>query len=89
MPVPVQAGAPSPGSGGREAALRDALLDAQYCTRLQPGWAKGYGRCGAVLLALQQWEEAQSAYEEGLELEPANATLRAGLTCSAKRGVAS
>jgi Lon protease-like protein len=49
-----------------------ALRDAQLLLRLRPEWAKGYGRAGAAYLLLRRWEEAQSAFQHAMELEPNN-----------------
>lgn len=56
-----------------------ALEDGEHAVRLKPDWGKGYGRKGAALVALGEYEEAVEAYSQGLALEPANAQLQAGL----------
>lgn len=57
----------------------DALADARKCVELAPTWAKGYSRLGLALFKLGKGEEAAEAYEKGLELEPDNEALKAGL----------
>jgi len=56
-----------------------ALEDADNCVRVNASWAKGYGRRGAALHGLQQYDEAQKCYEEGLKIDPANTMLKNGL----------
>lgn len=56
-----------------------ALEDAAQCVALAPSFAKGYGRQGAALFALRRLEEAEEAYEAGLQVDPANAALKEGL----------
>ncbi|GJE84765.1 heat shock protein sti1 homolog [Phanerochaete sordida] len=55
-----------------------ALEDAEQCVKINPAWSKGYARKGAALHGLRRYEEAISAYEEGLKLEDSPA-LRKGL----------
>ncbi|RWW36943.1 hypothetical protein BHE74_00057995, partial [Ensete ventricosum] len=57
-----------------------ALADARKTVELKPDWAKGYGRLGAAHLGLGDAGQAVSAYEKGLELDPANEALKVGLT---------
>ncbi len=52
-----------------------ALQDAYACTRLKPGWAKGYSRLGGCFLRLNRPAEAIAALEKGLELEPFNTEI--------------
>ena len=40
---------------------------------------QGFSRLGAALAFLDRHDEAISAYKKGLEIDPANATLRSGL----------
>lgn len=63
-------------------ALKDcegALGDAAACVGLKPEWAKGHGRQGAALHALRRHDASVAAYERGLEVEPFNQPLQAGL----------
>ncbi|URE39442.1 Heat shock protein [Musa troglodytarum] len=57
-----------------------ALADARRTVELKPDWAKGYGRLGAAHLGLGDAGQAVSAYEKGLELDPANEALKVGLS---------
>ncbi|XP_013187175.1 stress-induced-phosphoprotein 1 [Amyelois transitella] len=56
-----------------------ALEDANKTVSLNPTWSKGYSRKGSALAYLGNYEEAIAAYEKGLELEPGNQQLAAGL----------
>lgn len=56
-----------------------ALVDANKTVELAPTWSKGYSRKGSALAFLGKFDEAIAAYEKGLELEPGNAQLAAGL----------
>jgi stress-induced-phosphoprotein 1 len=53
-----------------------AAADADRCVSLNPKWAKGYGRKGAALHGLEDFDGAIAAYEEGLKLEPGNAQCK-------------
>ena len=55
-----------------------ALEDANECVRLKPNFVKGYGRKGAALFGSGKFEEAKNAYEEGLRIDPTNATCANG-----------
>jgi len=62
--------------------FKEAWQDAKECVRLRPDWPKGYARLGFGLVHLFRLEEAQKAYQDGLNLEPdkdVEKTLRAGL----------
>ena len=56
-----------------------ALADAEACVSLKPDWSKGFGRKGAALYALKQFDDAISAYEKGLEVEPSSEALKSAL----------
>lgn len=56
-----------------------ALEDANKTVSLNPTWSKGYSRKGSALAYLGRCDEAIAAYEKGLELEPGNQQLAAGL----------
>lgn len=63
-------------------AMRDyegALADATASTALCEGWTKGHYRRGAALVALERYDDAIEAYQTGLERDPSNAQVRAGL----------
>lgn len=52
-----------------------ALSDAKACRVLRPDWAKACYREGAALLLLQRFDEAASAFYEGVQLDPKNKAL--------------
>lgn len=56
-----------------------ALEDAEACIKLNSTWPKGYVRKGQALHHLRQYQEAVTAYEEGLKIEPGNASLTSGI----------
>nr|QXF30843.1 Hsp70/90 organizing protein-1 [Mythimna separata] len=62
-----------------------ALEDANQTIALNPTWSKGYSRKGSALAYLGRHEEAIQAYEKGLELEPGNEQLAAGLAETKKQ----
>jgi stress-induced-phosphoprotein 1 len=57
-----------------------SLADANKTIDIKSDWAKGYSRKGAALFGQGKLEEAKSAYEEGLRIEPTNAQLKQGLS---------
>ena len=57
----------------------DALADATKCIEMKPDWGKGYGRKGAALHGLGNFDAAVAAYEKGLDVEPGLAMLTKGL----------
>ena len=67
-----------------------ALDDADAALARHPGWVKGHYRRGACLVALERYDEATRAYRAGLEVDPTNAQLKAGLERArgARRGAA-
>lgn len=52
-----------------------ALKDAEKCIELRPDWWKGYSRKGAAEHALLRFDAARATYNEGLKLDPDNASL--------------
>ncbi|POM77728.1 Chaperone activator Sti1, partial [Phytophthora palmivora] len=52
-----------------------ALKDAETCIALKPDWWKGYSRKGAAEHALLRFDAARVTYNEGLRLDPDNASL--------------
>ena len=53
-----------------------ALQDAHCAIRLNPRWAKGYGRKGDALLQLGDLEEAYQAYKTASKLDSSNSEFR-------------
>jgi tetratricopeptide (TPR) repeat protein len=53
--------------------------DARAAVRLSPGYAKGWSRLGAACQQLGQLEEAESALERSLELDPGSALVKENL----------
>lgn len=64
-----------------------ALEDANQTIVLNPTWSKGYSRKGSALAYLGRHDEAIQAYEKGLELEPGNEQLAAGLAETKKQAI--
>lgn len=58
---------------------QEALNDAVQCVSLKPDWPKGYSRKGLALYKLGRMQEARTAYEEGLRIDPKNEVLVNGL----------
>lgn len=52
-----------------------ALKDAERCIELKPEWWKGYSRKGAAEHALLRFDAARATYNQGLTLDPDNASL--------------
>lgn len=61
-----------------------ALEDGQQAVKLKPDWPKGYSRVGAAYQGLRLWKEAGQAFEDGLQLDPSNEALKAGMQASAR-----
>lgn len=65
-----------------KASLQDyegALEDANKTVELNPNWSKGYSRKGAALHGLLRFDDAITAYEAGLKIDPQNQPLIKGL----------
>ncbi|TKY70855.1 Hsp70-Hsp90 organizing protein 1 [Spatholobus suberectus] len=62
----------------------EALADAKKTVELKSDWSKGYSRLGAAHLGLAQYDDAVSAYKKGLEIDPNNEPLKAGLADAQK-----
>lgn len=56
-----------------------ALSDANMCLQQDPSFIKGYSRKGKALFDMKKWDEAESAYRKGLEVDPANDSCLQGL----------
>ncbi|CAK0818956.1 unnamed protein product [Prorocentrum cordatum] len=56
-----------------------ALNDAEKCLQIDPGFVKGYSRKGKALFDMQRWDEAETAYQEGLAKDPSNAGCKQGV----------
>ena len=53
-----------------------AFDDSLCCIEANPNWAKGYLRKGQSLFFLKRFSEAESAYKNGLEIDPNNASIQ-------------
>ena len=56
-----------------------AVNDAARCIALKPDWARGYSRHGYALYSLARYEEAAVAYQNGLDLDDGDQSMRDGL----------
>lgn len=56
-----------------------AVSDAERCISLKPDWARGYSRHGYALLALKRYQEAADAYQNGLDIDSGDQSMRDGL----------
>uniref|UniRef100_A0A7S4NTQ4 STI1 domain-containing protein n=1 Tax=Guillardia theta TaxID=55529 RepID=A0A7S4NTQ4_GUITH len=57
-----------------------ALNDAEKCIAIKPDWGKGYGRKGAAMHGMGDFEGALKAYKDGLAHEPGLAMLTNGIS---------
>ncbi|KAL3801498.1 hypothetical protein HJC23_000936 [Cyclotella cryptica] len=57
----------------------NALEEANSTIAIDPNFAKGYSRKGAALHALKRYNDAVTAFEEGLAKFPGDASLKKGL----------
>jgi stress-induced-phosphoprotein 1 len=57
----------------------EAYEDACKCVELDKNWAKGHSRKGAALHKMKDYAGAKTAFEEGLEACPGDASLQSGL----------
>lgn len=60
-------------------ALPEGLKDAEKCIELDPTFAKGYTRKGAVQFFMKEYEKALETYQEGLKHDPKNPELLDGI----------
>lgn len=49
----------------KAAKLQEALADAEKTIQISPSWPKGYSRKGAVLFALEKFDQAFTTYNKG------------------------
>ena len=56
-----------------------ALEDANKCVEIKADWGKGYQRKGMALHGMKKFQEAMEAYGQGIERDPQNAQIQAGL----------
>lgn len=57
-----------------------ALSDANRCISHDPKFVKGYSRKGKAYFDLNQWDEAEAAYKEGLQIDPTNDACSRGIS---------
>ncbi|KAL2472458.1 Hsp70-Hsp90 organizing protein 3 [Abeliophyllum distichum] len=60
-------------------ALPEGLKDAEKCIELDPTFAKGYTRKGAIRFFMKEYEKALETYQEGLKHDPQNPELLDGV----------
>ncbi|KAI9499063.1 hypothetical protein BDB00DRAFT_798154 [Zychaea mexicana] len=64
-----------------------AVSDATKAIEIDSKYSKGYSRLGHALFCQQKYQEAVEAYENGLKLDPENATIKSSLaTAKSKIG---
>ncbi|CAN6352271.1 unnamed protein product [Urochloa humidicola] len=56
-----------------------ALLDAQKCKIMRPGWSKAWYHEGEALMLLKNYKGAANSFVEALKLEPANGEIKTAL----------
>lgn len=57
----------------------EALKDADECIKINPQFAKGYGRKGTACHGLGDLVSAKDSFEEALKIDPNNAQAKSGL----------
>lgn len=60
-------------------ALPEGLKDANKCIELDPSFAKGYSRKGAVQFFMKEYDKALETYQEGLRHDETNQELLEGV----------
>ncbi|CAI9755364.1 unnamed protein product [Fraxinus pennsylvanica] len=60
-------------------ALPEGLKDAEKCIELDPTFAKGYTRRGAIRFFMKEYDKALETYQEGLKHDPQNPELLDGV----------
>lgn len=53
----------------------DSLADAEAAVESKPDWGKAHYRKGAALQALERWEDAATAFFEGVQVDPSKLAL--------------
>ncbi|XP_059657470.1 hsp70-Hsp90 organizing protein 3-like [Cornus florida] len=66
-------------------ALPEGLKDAEKCIELDPTFAKGYTRKGAVQFFMKEYDKALETYREGLKHDPHNQELLDGVRRSVEQ----
>ncbi|GAB2244852.1 hypothetical protein Droror1_Dr00000345 [Drosera rotundifolia] len=66
-------------------AMPEGLKDAEKCIELDPTFAKGYTRKGAVQFFMKEYDKALETYQEGLKHEPNNPELLDGVKRSVQQ----
>ena len=60
-------------------AMPEGLKDAEKCIELDPTFAKGYTRKGAVQFFMKEHDKAMETYQAGLKHDPNNQELLDGI----------
>jgi stress-induced-phosphoprotein 1 len=60
-------------------AMPEGLKDAEKCIELDPTFAKGYTRKGAIQFFMKEYDKAMETYQEGLKHDPSNQELLDGV----------
>ncbi|CAL1375661.1 unnamed protein product [Linum trigynum] len=60
-------------------AMPEGLKDAEKCIELDPAFAKGYTRKGAIQFFMKEYEKALETYQEGLKYDSKNQELLDGI----------
>ncbi|KAL6986073.1 Hsp70-Hsp90 organizing protein 3 [Sarracenia purpurea var. burkii] len=60
-------------------AMPEGLKDAEKCIELDPTFAKGYSRKGAIQFFMKEYDKALETYQQGLKHEPQNQELIDGI----------
>ena len=66
--------------------FEEALADGEKCIEINHRWGKGYMRKGMALHSLGRLQEALDTYKRGVQLDPDNAQMKAGIV-SVKRDI--
>ena len=59
--------------------MPEGLKDAEKCIELDPSFARGYRRKGAIQFFMKEYDKALEMYQEGLKHEPRNQELLDGV----------